>query len=51
MAKVMRAACLIANNTAVAELFSRYDHKFGLMYAKRAMVHHYVGEGMEEGEF
>merc|ERR1712118_343528 len=25
--------------------------KFDLMYAKRAFVHHYVGEGMEEGEF
>ena len=21
------------------------------MYSKRAFVHHYVGEGMEEGEF
>jgi tubulin alpha len=35
----------------VAELFSRIDHKFDLMYAKRAFVHWYVGEGMEEGEF
>lgn len=25
------------------------DHKFDLMYAKRAFVHWYVGEGMEEG--
>ena len=32
-------------------VFSRLDHKFDLMYAKRAFVHWYVGEGMEEGEF
>jgi len=43
--------CMISNNTAVAEVFSRIDHKFDLMYAKRAFVHWYVGEGMEEGEF
>ena len=42
---------MVANSTAVAEMFSRVDHKFDLMYMKRAFVHHYVGEGMEEGEF
>ncbi|KAG7293295.1 alpha-tubulin [Staphylotrichum longicolle] len=31
--------------------WSRLDHKFDLMYSKRAFVHWYVGEGMEEGEF
>ena len=47
----MRACCMISNSTAIAEVFSRIDHKFDLMYAKRAFVHWYVGEGMEEGEF
>uniref|UniRef100_I1P8Y9 Tubulin alpha chain n=1 Tax=Oryza glaberrima TaxID=4538 RepID=I1P8Y9_ORYGL len=51
LAKVRRAVCMISNNTAVAEVFSRIDRKFDLMYAKRAFVHWYVGEGMEEGEF
>ena len=51
LAKVMRAVCMISNFTAVAEVFPRRDHKFELMYAKRAFVHWYVGEGMEEGEF
>jgi len=51
LAKVSRAVCMISNSTAIAEVFSRIDHKFDLMYAKRAFVHWYVGEGMEEGEF
>lgn len=42
---------MISNNTAVSEVFNRIDHKFDLMYAKRAFVHWYVSEGMEEGEF
>ena len=42
---------MMSNSTAIAELYSRIDHKFDLMYAKRAFVHWYVGEGMEEGEF
>jgi len=51
LAKVQRAVCMISNSTAIAEVFSRIDHKFDIMYAKRAFVHWYVGEGMEEGEF
>jgi len=51
LAKVERAVCMIANSTAIAQVFSRIDRKFDVMYAKRAFVHWYVGEGMEEGEF
>ena len=36
---------------AIKEAWVRMDKKFDLMYAKRAFVHWYVGEGMEEGEF
>src|SRR3984957_6980771 len=50
-AKVSRAVCMLSNTTAIAEAWARLDHKFDLMYAKRAFVHWYVGEGMEEGEF
>ncbi|PIC42885.1 hypothetical protein B9Z55_009814 [Caenorhabditis nigoni] len=51
MAKVPRAVCMLSNTTAIADAWQRLDYKFDLMYAKRAFVHWYVGEGMEEGEF
>jgi len=51
LAKVHRAVCCLSNTTAIVEAWARLDHKFDLMYAKRAFVHWYVGEGMEEGEF
>merc|ERR1711934_1199284 len=51
MAKVQRAVCMLSNPTAIAEVFQRIDYKFDLMYSKRAFVHWFVGEGMEEGEF
>ena len=42
---------MLSNTTAIGEAWARLDYKFDLMYAKRAFVHWYVGEGMEEGEF
>merc|ERR1711982_91118 len=35
LAQVSRALCMISNSTAIAEVFSRIDHKFDLMYSKR----------------
>lgn len=51
LAATDRSVSMLSNTTAIAEAWSRLDHKFDLMYAKRAFVHWYVGEGMEEGEF
>ena len=51
LAKVSRAICCLSNTTAISEAWARLDHKFDVMYAKRAFVHWFVGEGMEEGEF
>jgi len=51
MAHIERSVLNICNNTGIASVFQTIDHKFDLMYAKRAFVHWYVGEGMEEGEF
>ncbi|XP_028301973.1 tubulin alpha chain-like [Gouania willdenowi] len=51
LAKVQRTVCMLTNTTTITEAWARLDYKFDLMYAKRAFVHWYVGEGMEEGEF
>ena len=36
---VCRCVCMLSNTTAIAEAWARLDHKFDLMYAKRAFVH------------
>ena len=51
LAPVKRSVCMLSNTTAIAEAWARLNHKFDLMHAKRAFIHWYVGEGMEEGEF
>jgi tubulin alpha len=37
--QVQRAVCCLSNTTAIMEAWARLDHKFDLMYAKRAFVH------------
>ena len=39
LAKAQRAVCMLANTTAIQEAWARLDHKFDLMFAKRAFVH------------
>jgi len=51
LAPTDKSLCLVANTTAVVDVFTRMDTKFDLLFNKRAFVHWYIGEGMEEGEF
>lgn len=45
-----RQVSMVSNNVGISRLFSRITSQFDMMYAHRAYVHWYVGEGMEEGE-
>lgn len=51
LAPSKRAVCMLANTSSIVEAWARMNYKFDLMYKKRAFVHWFVGEGMEEGEF
>jgi len=41
----------IGNNTCIMELFKRVGEQFSLMYKKKAFLHSYTNEGMDEMEF
>lgn len=41
----------IGNNTAIHEVFNRISEQFCTMYKRKAFLHWYTGEGMEETEF
>jgi tubulin beta len=45
------AATLIANTTALREVFTKIDAEFCFMYARRSYVHWYVDEGLEMVQF
>lgn len=49
LAKAQHAVCMLSNTITMAEACLCPDHKLDLMYAKRAFVHWYVGEGMQKG--
>lgn len=51
LAALQRAVVMVSNNSSVRIAWERICKKFHVMYAKRAFVHHFVGEGLEEGEF
>jgi len=46
-----QAATCLANSTAIQELYKRTHGQFSAMYKRKAFLHWYTGEGMEEMEF
>ncbi|XP_029950419.1 tubulin beta chain-like [Salarias fasciatus] len=45
------SATFIGNNTALQELFKRISEQFTAMFRRKAFLHWYTGEGMDEMEF
>ncbi|XP_067868875.1 tubulin beta chain-like isoform X5 [Heterodontus francisci] len=45
------ASTFIGNTTAIQELFKRIGEQFSAMFRRKAFLHWYTGEGMDEVEF
>jgi tubulin beta len=45
------SATFIGNNTAIQELFKRVSEQFTAMFRRKAFLHWYTAEGMDEMEF
>ena len=45
------SATFIGNSTSIQELFKRISEQFTAMFRRKAFLHWYTGEGMDEMEF
>lgn len=45
------SATFVGNTTAIQELFKRIAEQFTSMFRRKAFLHWYIGEGMEENDF
>ena len=45
------SATFIGNSTAIQEMFKRVGEQFTAMFRRKAFLHWYTGEGMDEMEF
>lgn len=51
LSKLPRSCCMAANHTSIEDAWKTVINKFELLYRKRAFVHWFIGEGVEETEF
>jgi tubulin beta len=45
------SSTFVGNSTAIQELFRRVNEQFTVMFRRKAFLHWYTGEGMDEMEF
>jgi len=45
------SATFLGNSTSIQEMFSRVTTQFSMMFKRKAFLHSYTGEGMDEMEF
>jgi tubulin beta len=45
------ASTFVGNSTSIQELFRRVEDQFSAMFRRRAFLHWFTGEGMDEMEF
>jgi len=45
------SATFIGNSTSMQEIFKRVTEQFTAMFRRKAFLHWYTGEGMDESEF
>lgn len=45
------SATFIGNSTSIQDLFKRVGNQFSAMFRRKAFLHWYTGEGMDEMEF
>lgn len=45
------SSTFIGNTTAIQEIFKRISEQFTAMFRRKAFLHWYTGEGMDEMEF
>ena len=45
------AVAFVGNSTAIQEMFKRVAEQFTAMFRRKAFLHWYTGEGMDEMEF
>jgi tubulin alpha len=51
LARTSRSCSMLASTTAIVQAWATIDHKFDMMFSKRAFLHWYLNEGLDFMDF